>query len=159
MQRKYQYRRNLPHLQNRDCALFITFASWKRWILPEVARDLALESCLRVNGRKCTLYAAVIMPDHVHLILCPVPCGNEYFSIPEIMKTIKSESAHRINQVLSRTGRVWQDESFDHLLRRSESLDAKTDYIIENPVRAGLVRVPSEYRWIWRYAGGMVRSA
>jgi REP element-mobilizing transposase RayT len=99
------------------------------------------------------------MPDHVHLILCPVPCGNEYFSIPEIMKTIKSESAHRINQVLSRTGRVWQDESFDHLLRRSESLDAKTDYIIENPVRAGLVRVPSEYRWVWRYAGGKVRSA
>jgi len=116
MQAKYQYRRNLPHLQNRDCALFITFGSWKRWILPEVARDLALESCLRANGRKCTLHAAVVMPDHVHLILSPLPKGDEFFSIPEIMKTIKSESAHRINHALGRGGRVWQDESFDHLL-------------------------------------------
>src|ERR1051325_8171063 len=150
MQRKYQYRRNLPHLQNRDCALFITFASWKRWILPDVARDLALESCLRANGRKCSLYAAVIMPDHVHLILSPLPNGAEFFSIPDIMKTIKSESAHRINHALGRSGGVWQDESFDRLLRQSESVDAKTAYIIENPVRAGLVCVPAEYRWIWR---------
>src|ERR1041385_7306830 len=101
---RYQYRRNPPHLQKRDCALFTTFGSWKRWILPDVARDLALESCLRANGRKCMLYAAVIMPDHVHLILSPLPNGAEFFSITQIMKTIKSESAHRINHALGREG-------------------------------------------------------
>lgn len=61
----------------------------------------------------------------------------------------KSESAHRINKVLLRTGRVWQDESFDHILRGNESLKEKVRYILENPVRAGLVKSPPDYPWLW----------
>ena len=43
---------------------------------------------------------------------------------------------------------VWQEESFDRVLRTSESLDAKVAYVLENPVR-GLARVPEEYPWKW----------
>jgi len=89
------------------------------------------------------------MPDHVHLICMPLVDENGSISIPEITRTIKSESAHRINEVLGRTGRVWQDESFDHILRGDESLKKKALYILENPVRAGLVASPAEYRWLW----------
>ena len=82
------------------------------------------------------------MPDHVHLICKPLVDDNGTISIPEITRTIKSESAHRINRVLERSGHVWQDESFDHILRGDESLRKKITYILENPVRAGLAMNP-----------------
>jgi len=151
MQRKHEYRRNLPHYQKDNRILFITFSTWHRWVLPEAARDLALESCVRADGRKYKLFAAVIMPDHVHLICLPLRDEDGEISIPEITRTIKSESAHRINKAMGRTGRVWQDESFDHVLRGCESLQKKVQYILENPVRAGLVPRPEDYRWLWRH--------
>ena len=149
LQRKYEYRRNLPHYQKDNRILFITYSTWHRWRLPEIAKDLALDSCRRADGRKYSLYAAVVMPDHVHLICMPLIDENGSISIPEITRTIKSESAHRINAALVRTGPVWQDESFDHILRGDESLRKKAMYILENPVRAGLVAGPGEYRWLW----------
>jgi REP element-mobilizing transposase RayT len=125
VQRRYEYRRNLPHYQKDNRIMFFTYCTWHRWKLPEPAMDLALESCLRANGRKCRLYAAVAMPDHVHLLCMALMDENGSISIPEITRTIKSESAHRINKALGRSGRVWQDESFDHVLRGDESLRKK----------------------------------
>jgi len=91
------------------------------------------------------------MPDHVHLIFTPLinPVKGEFYSLAEIMGGIKGASAQLINRELGRVGRVWQTESFDRVLRCSESLDAKIAYIIENPVRAGLVSAPTEYEWLW----------
>jgi len=89
------------------------------------------------------------MPDHTHLVLTPLYDGSGFYSIAEIMQGIKSVSAHRINRTLKRIGQIWQHESFDHVLRREESIDAKVQYICENPVRAGLVKHPQEYRWLW----------
>ena len=89
------------------------------------------------------------MPDHVHLICLPLVDENGSISIPEITRTIKGESAHRVNRALDRSGRVWQDESFDHVLRGCESLREKVDYILQNPVRAGLVLRSDEYPWLW----------
>jgi len=89
------------------------------------------------------------MPDHVHLICLPLADENGPISIPEINRTIKSESAHRINKALGRTGRVWQDESFDHVLRGDESLRKKAEYILENPMRAGLAVRSEDYPWLW----------
>ena len=56
------------------------------------------------------------------------------------MQGIKSTSAHKINRLLNRSGQVWQRESFDRLLRREESIHAKVEYMVQNPVRAGLAR-------------------
>jgi hypothetical protein len=55
-----------------------------------------------------------------------------------------------VNKMLGRRGRLWQAESFDHVLRSSESLDAKMAYLLDNPVRLGLVREWAEYPWLWR---------
>jgi REP element-mobilizing transposase RayT len=62
---------------------------------------------------------------------------NEIYSLAEIMGAIKGASAQLINRELGRTGRVWQTESFDRVLRSSESLVAKIAYIVENPVKKG----------------------
>ncbi|MGP0017856.1 MAG: hypothetical protein ACLPHP_04740 [Candidatus Sulfotelmatobacter sp.] len=72
VRRKYEYRRNLPHYQKDNRILFITYSTWHRWRLPEIAKDLALGSCRRADGRKYSLYAAVVMPDQVHLICMPL---------------------------------------------------------------------------------------
>jgi REP element-mobilizing transposase RayT len=89
------------------------------------------------------------MPDHVHLVLSALYDGNSFYSIAEIMQGIKSASAHQISCLLKRAGQVWQRESFDHVLRREEGTRVKVEYIIQNPVRAGLVRTVSEYKWLW----------
>ena len=66
------------------------------------------------------------------------------------MKAIKGASAHAINRRAGKHGSVWQEESFDRIIRSSESLDAKVAYILENPVRKGLVSDWRQYRWTWQ---------
>jgi REP element-mobilizing transposase RayT len=146
------YRRQLPHLQCDDKQHFVTFCTDHRWVLPERVRFLVLECCLHDNGVKLDLRVAVVMPDHVHLILTPLVnhTAMEIYSLAEIMDAVKGVAAHKINRVLSRKGRVWQPESFDHVLRTSENLDAKMIYLLENPVRAGLVEHSNDYPWLWK---------
>jgi REP element-mobilizing transposase RayT len=147
---KYEYRRRLPHYQPDSRIFFITFCTYQRQQLSERARSIVLEVCLRGNGSLFELLAVVVMPDHVHLALTPIITTNGPVCIARIMQAIKSTSAHRINRELGHQGTVWQQESFDRALRREERLDDKIDYMMENPVRAGIVRNPSDYRWLWR---------
>ncbi len=97
------------------------------------------------------LQAVVVMPDHVHMIFTPLVNqeAQEVSSLAEIMDAIKGASAHKINRALGRKGRVWQAESFDHVLRSSEGLRLKVQYVLENPVRRGLVAQWGEYPWLW----------
>lgn len=112
---------------------------------------LVLESCCRADQYTIDLYAAVVMPDHVHLIFVPRVDAKklEVFSMARIMKAIKGASSHWINRRLSGHGRVWQEESFDHVVRSSENLDQKIAYVLENPLRKGLAANREEYPWIW----------
>jgi Transposase and inactivated derivatives len=149
---KPAYRRNLPHLQREDATIFITFNLIDRtMMLPPSARDIALHHCMFEHDLKHHVHVVVIMPDHAHMITTPMPDAlGSMFGLEEIMKPIKGVSSRRINQLLGRRGRLWQDESFDHILRSSESLREKSEYVAMNPVRWGLVATPDEYRWLWR---------
>lgn len=148
---KSYYRRNLPHLQRDDKAHFLTFCTFRRWILPDWARDIVLETCLRADGWTLELYAVVVMPDHVHMVFAAVidKMKSEVIPLARITKAIKGSSAHRINRRLHRSGRVWQEESFDRVLRCSEKIEEKVLYIMKNPVRRGLVERWKDYRWLW----------
>jgi REP element-mobilizing transposase RayT len=118
-------------------------------MLSPKARDVVLDCCLYEHGRRAHVYAAVVMPDHVHIVMSAARIEGVPISLSEIMHTIKSVSAHRINKFLGRRGPLWQEESFDHAIRSDESLNAKMAYVLANPVRRGLVRTPREYRWVW----------
>lgn len=74
---------------------------------------------------------------------------HETFGFEEIVGTMKSVFAHSINTALNRTGQVWQDESFDHVVRHGDWLEKKTQYVRDNPVRKGLVTKPEDYKWLW----------
>ena len=149
MHRVYEYRRHLPHYQGDNKAIFITFSTHQRWILPAEARSIVLACCAWGNGTLHKLHGAVVMPDHVHLIFTQLYEGDSLHSVAGIMQGIKGTSAHRINHLLNRNGQVWQRESFDRLLRREDSIRAKVEYMVQNPVRAGLARTAQEYRWLW----------
>jgi putative transposase len=145
------YRRNLPHLQRDAKRHFVTFVTKNRRILPEWARDIVLESIRHDDALRYNLDAAVVMPDHAHLILTPGIDEMRQRVMPlfEIMKAIKGASARKINQRLEHRGAIWQEESFDRVLRSAEDTNAKLLYVLENPVRHGLVRGWQEYRWAW----------
>jgi REP element-mobilizing transposase RayT len=146
------YRRQLPHLQVDDRQHFVTFCTDRRWTLPERVRSIVLDCCLHDNGARFDLRVAVVMPDHVHLIFTPLidRGAMEVCSLATIMDAIKGASAHKINKSLGRKGRIWQPESFDHVVRSSEGLDAKIQYLLENPVRRGLVSEWAAYPWLWK---------
>jgi REP element-mobilizing transposase RayT len=147
---KYRYRRRLPHLQRADCDLFVTFCTGARMPLPGGARDLVLGHCLREHENRIRLYAAVVMPDHVQLLLSPKRDLDGWpFPLVDILQCMKSATAHCINKVFNLPGPVWEEESFDHVLRSDESLEEKCEYIRQNPVRRGLVRRAEEYPWLW----------
>ncbi len=109
-----------------------------------------MDASLRANQWTIDLRAIVVMPDHVHMIFTPLVDiqRSEVFALARITKAIKGTSAHLINRKLGRPGRVWQEESFDRVLRVSEKLDEKIAYILNNPVRKGLVNRPEQYRWL-----------
>jgi REP element-mobilizing transposase RayT len=145
------YRRRLPHFQSDYRVYFVTFVTRGRRELPPYARDIVFAEIVAVHERMLFLHCAVIMPDHVHLIGAPL-LDAQGFTIPlfTILKSIKGRSSRFVNQLLSRTGALWLDESYDHQLRNDESLSEKCEYICNNPVRAGLVANQDEYRWLWR---------
>jgi putative transposase len=94
------YRRNLPHLQRDFKPHFITFVTKFRWVLPDWARDITLSSCCHDHRGRHELYVAVVMPDHVHMILTPLIDSprSQIFSLIEIMRGIKGAAARTINQ-------------------------------------------------------------
>ncbi len=147
---KYEYRRRLPHYQTSDRPIFITFRKLTHTPFSVEARSVVLKHCLYDDGKKYKLHAAVVMADHVHLLLTPLRDDQGWpFRVAEILKLIRGISARSVNRLLKASGPVWQDESFDHVLRSEESQEEKCEYIRQNPVRKGLVVKPEDYRWLW----------
>ncbi len=147
---KYNYRRKAPHLQKDNRPVFLTICTYQRLTIPEPLRTMILDCCLRQHTTMYELHTAVVMPDHVHLLLTPRRDGEGWpYSIPDIGRAIKGPSAKALNRALNRQGRAWQEECFDHVLRSDESLTEKIAYILNNPVRAGIVQRRDNYEWAW----------
>ncbi len=103
-------------------------------VLRESAVSEFLEQTLLYRDQKdYWLHHYVIMPNHVHVL---VTAGATPLS--EAVAAWKSVSSHRINKHLGRTGSLWQEESFDHIVRDDQYLRSYRNYITENPVRARL---------------------
>lgn len=84
------------------------------------------------------------MPEHAHLLFSIIPSEKGVEPVMyDILQTIKGVSAHRINKVLKRSGRVWQAESFDRMVRdRDEEFERYYEYIALNAVERGLANRP-----------------
>lgn len=88
------------------------------------------------------LHAYVVMSNHVHVLLDPL------VPLRRITGGIKGVSARDANGTLGRTGKpFWQDESFDHWIRDRAQFERVRTYIERNPVKAGLVVRPKDWKW------------
>ena len=87
--------------------------------------------------------AWVFLPDHWHAILFPHYPGT----ISGVMESIKVSSTRLINRERGEAGRLWQGRFFDRALRRVKEYNERVEYIHLNPVRAGLVGKPEEWKW------------
>jgi len=101
--------------------------------LPEVAK-LVAESLHHFDDDRYALGDYVIMPNHVHLLVC-LRGSTE---IEAQCHSWKKFSATQINRLVGDRGRFWQEESFDHLVRSPEQFDYLRRYIAENPSKAKL---------------------
>ena len=87
------------------------------------------DNLLYFNGDRYHIGDFVVMPNHVHLLVCLL--GNT--DLLKQCRSWKKFSAGKINKMLGRTGRFWQEESFDHLVRSPEQFCAIQEYIRSNP--------------------------
>lgn len=100
-------------------------------------RKLAEEvaSALRhFHGDRYELGDFVVMPNHVHLLVCL----RGTTEIQKQCNSWKHFSAGKINKLLGVSGRFWQEESFDHLVRSPGQFEKYQIYIAENPLKANL---------------------
>jgi putative transposase len=105
------------------------------------------------------LTAWVFLPDHWHCICAPV----YRVTISLAMKSVKQSSMSAVNQCRGAEGELWQPRfpsaglraCFDRALRTVKEHNEKVEYIHLNPVRAGLVSRPADWRWssYHEYAG------
>jgi len=138
-------RHNLPHWQQGGNVYFITFRSAIGDLSP-TERSVVMECIMFSNAKDYDLLASVVMSNHVHLLLQPrEKTPGTWYDLSDFLKRIKGISARKINKMLGTGGKVWQAESFDRIIRDDDELIEKWNYIINNPVKAGLVSKPDEY--------------
>ncbi len=92
-------------------------------------RAILQQTIAHHDGRTCDVHAYVIMPNHVHLLLELYPGEN----VTSVVGSIKRFSALKINQQVGRTGRLWQSEVFDRLIRSYRHYVNTVRYIYNNP--------------------------
>jgi putative transposase len=67
------------------------------------------------------------------------------------MQSIKGFTARECNRLLAQAGMFWQQESYDHVVRDDDELERIIQYVLNNPVKAGLVERPELWRWSSAY--------
>ena len=116
---------------------------------PEIAK-MVVEALLFFHEQHYVLDEWVVMPNHVHLIVWPMP----NHTLSEIVRSRKRQTARQANIMLGRTGETfWQHEPYDHWIRNDAEKSRIRRYIRQNPVKAGLCVSPEA--WPWSSAAGL----
>lgn len=125
------------------------------WLKDERIAALVESALLDRYRDLYTLWAYVVMANHVHVLLQPKlvirPEKDQiptYVALKDITKRLKGYTALEANRLLHRSGSAfWQQESFDHWVRDEREFYRIVAYIENNPVKAGLVSRPEDWRW------------
>jgi putative transposase len=113
---------------------------------PGLAR-IVMESILAHHGEEAFVLAAVVMPNHVHMVVWL----SQDAKLREVVRKIKGLSAKKINEELGRSGRFWQPDYFDRLIRSPDHLEKCVRYVHWNPVKAKLASDPRWYPFSTAY--------
>ncbi len=122
---------------------FITNVTYER--SPILIEHIELYEKALANTKSNTpfeIIAWVILPDHHHFIIDPYK-----ENVSRIMQRIKMSFASLYRKAHGmRSGRVWQNRFWDHIIRDEDDLRRHVDYIHFNPVKHGMVKSPFEWK-------------
>jgi REP element-mobilizing transposase RayT len=127
-----------------------------QWLSDYPVAQIVMNALMYANGRVLDLFAACMMPNHVHLVFGVAEASasqggpeSSEFPVTRAMSSLKKYTALRANRHLHRSGPFWQPESYDHVIRDSDELLHQVWYVIQNPVKARLV---THWKtWPWTY--------
>ena len=102
----------------------------------------------------CAVHSYVLMTNHVHLLLTPA----REDSAGLLMKHLGQRYVQYINRTYRRTGTLWEGRFRSCLTQSEDYVLACYRYIELNPVRAGMVMKPQDYRWSSYHANGLGRA-
>ena len=143
--RNHPSRQDLREIFNRPAILFLTVCTRDK--KPILANE-AVHNTLREAWKAADSWLVgryVLMPDHLHLFCSPMMDTST--PLLQWVSFWKSHTAR--NWPAREDAPVWQRDFWDTQLRKEESYAEKWPYVVENPVRAGLVTRSSD----WPYQG------
>jgi len=109
---------------------------------PRIAA-IVRDALIHFDGRRYRLLAWVITPNHVHLLVETL-AG---YPLSSLLHTWKTYTALEANKLLGRRGAFWQADYYDRAIRDERHFRSAVEYIHSNPVRAGLVSRPEDWRF------------
>ncbi|MBZ0201645.1 MAG: transposase [Ignavibacteria bacterium] len=129
------------------------------WLKNDRVAKIVYDSILFRNMKLYKLFAFTIMPNHVHML---VGIGPDYLNVnkepskketkyyaSDVLRDLKKYTAKECNKILYRKGQFWQRESYDHLVRDQREFGNIVNYILQNPVKAGLVKRAEDWKWCY----------
>jgi len=99
--------------------------------------DLLKQLC---NEGQFKIFAYCFMADHIHLLIQ----GDGSTSIIDLMRKFKSISTLKSRE-FGFSGRIYQPRFYDHFLKGEDDIEKHTRYILENPIRKGMVKRIQDY--------------
>ncbi len=148
-------RRRLPHFERPWAKYLVTFGTRNRIQLSPEARTVTLNAIRHFHQNRYELYAACVMPDHVHILFEPAVKADDakgrpvFWSLSELLHSVKSFTAHEINKESRSGGDVWEKEWHDRMIRSETDLEEKFNYVTRNPWDANIVHSIEDYPWVW----------
>src|SRR6266478_2818826 len=148
-------RRCLPHFEKPWAIYAVTIGTKKDRRLSPNARSTVLNSLRHFHNKRYEMFAACVMPDHVHLLIQPWPKDDDdkgntaFWPLSELLHSIKSFSAHELNEIENKSGSVWEKERFDRYVRSDRDLKEKFHHILRNPWDSGVAKQNEDYLWVW----------
>lgn len=139
----------------RKVERFLDTGCGQCWLRRPDLADLVAAALCHFEGQRYHLHAWVVMPNHVHAVVWPMP----NYALSGIVQSWKRYTAREINKVLKRTGStLWQPESFDHWIRGDEERARCCQYTTLNPVKARLCSAPERWKWSSAWGGDAGKS-
>ena len=125
-----------------------------RWLIDEKIAQIIKDKLHELGKEHFHLLAYCIMPNHIHLLIqsrmnkkLPKEGKTSKYPIADSMRLLKGSTARMCNLELGRRGAFWEHESYDHFIRNEREFANVIAYILNNPVKAGLVDEWKEWKF------------
>jgi len=106
------------------------------WLKRTSIAELVVNALMHFDDQRYRLLAWCVMPNHVHVVF------NTDNRIDRVLNSWKSFTSKEANRLLGRAGSFWQQDYFDRTIRNRSDFDRTVRYVLENPVRSGLIDWP-----------------